>query len=60
MKRYIALFCIAICLLSTLQSCGGAVRTAWTPPTYGKGQKKKKLEWLKMGMTPLNRRNPTH
>lgn len=61
MKKYI-LIIVAIFCLSLLEGCNTSVTTAWTPyrPAYGKNQKKRKLERVRMGTTPLTKGNPTH
>jgi hypothetical protein len=61
MKKYILILVTLFCL-SLLEGCSSAVRTAWTPyrPAYGKAQKKRKLERIRMGTSPLTKGNPTH
>jgi hypothetical protein len=61
MKKYI-LGLLTLYCLTFLPSCNSEIITGWTPyrPAYGKGQKKSKLHHIKMGTTPLTKRNPTH
>jgi hypothetical protein len=61
MKKYI-LVLLSIYCLGSLTSCNSEIITGWTPyrPAYGKGQKKSKLSHIKMGMSPLTKRNATH